>query len=52
VLKTLNERRAAKRAAQRAGLKCQSCGKPLAARRVTARYCNVTCRSQAWRHAT
>jgi hypothetical protein len=44
-LKALNERRAAKRAS----LKCQSCGEPLAARRVTARYCNATCRSQAWR---
>jgi hypothetical protein len=48
-LKALNERRAAGRAAKRASLKCQSCGKPLAARRVTARYCNATCRSQAWR---
>jgi hypothetical protein len=48
-LKTLNERRAAKRAAARAGLMCQVCGKPLAAQRVTARFCNVTCRSQAWR---
>jgi len=44
-LKTLNERRAAKRA----NLKCQVCGKPLAAQRVTARFCSVTCRSQAWR---
>ena len=48
-LKALNERRAAKRSAKRASLKCQTCGKPLAARRATARYCNVTCRSQAWR---
>ena len=30
-LKVLNARRAAQRAANRAGLKCQSCGKPLAA---------------------
>jgi hypothetical protein len=49
-LKALNARRAAQRAANRASLKCQTCGKPLAARRVTARYCNATCRSQAWRH--
>ena len=47
--RALNARRTAQRAAKRAGLKCQTCGKPLAARRVTARYCNVTCRSQAWR---
>ena len=33
---------------QRAGLRCQCCGKLLAARRATARYCNATCRSQAW----
>jgi hypothetical protein len=51
-LKVLNERRAAKRAAQRIGLKCQACGKPLAARRATARYCDAACRSQAWRRAS
>jgi hypothetical protein len=50
-LKALNERRAAVRAAKRAGLKCRSCGKPLVAQRATARYCNATCRSQAWRAA-
>jgi hypothetical protein len=33
----------------RAGLKCQNCGKPLAAQRATARYCGSTCRSQARR---
>ena len=45
-----NKQRAAKRAKNRAGLKCRSCGKPLAAaQRATARYCNATCRSQAWR---
>jgi hypothetical protein len=49
VLDVLNKRRAEKRAVMRAGLKCESCGKPLAARRATARYCNSTCRSQAWR---
>ena len=48
-LKALNERRTAERAAKRANLKCQTCGKPLAAQRPTARYCNATCRSQAWR---
>jgi hypothetical protein len=48
-LNSLNERRAALRAAKRASLKCKSCGKPLAARRATARYCNATCRSHAWR---
>ena len=48
-LKALNDRRAARRAANRADLKCQSCGKPLTARRRTARYCNATCRSHAWR---
>jgi hypothetical protein len=48
-LKALNEQRAARRAEKRAGLKCQTCGKPLAARRATARYCSVTCRSRAWR---
>jgi hypothetical protein len=48
-LKVLNERRAAARAAKRAGLRCQFCGKPLAARRSTARYCNAACRWQAWR---
>ena len=51
-LKALNARRAAQRAANRASLKCQTCGKPLAARRVTARYCNATCRSQAWRKSS
>ena len=45
-LKALNKKRAAKRT----GLKCQTCGKPLAtAQRATARYCSATCRSQAWR---
>jgi hypothetical protein len=45
-----NKQRTAARAAKRTGLKCQSCGKPLvAAQRATARYCNATCRSQAWR---
>ena len=49
-LEALNKERSAKRAAQRASLKCQTCGKPLAAaRRATARYCNATCRSHAWR---
>jgi hypothetical protein len=43
-----NERRAAERAALRAGRKC-FCGKPLAAQRATAQYCGPTCRSQAWR---
>jgi hypothetical protein len=51
VLNDLNERRAEKRAAKRANLKCQSCGNPLAARRTTARYCNATCRSRSWRSA-
>jgi hypothetical protein len=45
----LNVERMAKRAAARAGLTCQRCGKPLAARRPTARFCGPTCRSQAWR---
>lgn len=49
-LKALNERRSALRAALRAGRKCEVCGKPLAARRATARYCGPTCRSKAWRH--
>ena len=45
-----NKQRAAKRAAARTGLTCQTCGKPLAAaQRATARYCSATCRSQAWR---
>jgi hypothetical protein len=44
-----NEKRTAERAAARSGLKCQTCGKPLAASRVSARYCSVTCRSRAWR---
>ncbi len=48
-LKALNEQRTSRRAAKRAGLRCQTCGKPLTARRATARYCNATCRSQAWR---
>lgn len=48
-LEVLNERRAEIRAAERSNLKCQSCGKPLAAQRVSARYCSVTCRSRAWR---
>jgi hypothetical protein len=48
-LRALNEKRAAVRAAKRTGLRCQTCGKPLAARRATAQYCNATCRSQAWR---
>lgn len=48
-LDVLNQHRAARRAEKRIGLKCQACGKPLAARRATARYCSVTCRSQAWR---
>jgi hypothetical protein len=48
-LEALNKLRAAKRAAKRAGLKCQTCGKSLAAQRATARFCNATCRSQAWR---
>jgi hypothetical protein len=48
--KVSNKQRTAARAAKRTGLKCQSCGKPLvAAQRATARYCNATCRSQAWR---
>jgi hypothetical protein len=34
-LEALNKERSAKRAAQRASLKCQSCGKPLAAQRAT-----------------
>ena len=46
----MNWQRTAQRAAKRSGLKCKSCGKPLVgAQRVTARYCSVTCRSQAWR---
>lgn len=48
---TRNERRSAERAAVRAGLKCQTCGKPLTAQRPTARYCGPTCRSHAWRKA-
>ena len=47
--KNPNARRALKRAMARADLKCQACGKPLSAQRPTARYCNVTCRSRAWR---
>jgi hypothetical protein len=46
---TWKKRRAAKRAAKRASLKCQTCGKPLAAQRATARYCSVACRLRAWR---
>src|SRR6202041_56745 len=41
-LKALNEQRAARRAEKRTGLKCQTCGKPLDARRATARYCSPT----------
>lgn len=49
-LAALNKQRALKRLAKRANLKCQSCGKPLAAaQRATARYCNDTCRSRALR---
>jgi hypothetical protein len=48
-LEALNARRTAQRAANRTGLVCQQCGKPLSAQRPTARYCGPTCRSQAWR---
>jgi len=48
-LRALNARRAARRAAERAGLICHQCGKQLIARRPTARFCDATCRSRAWR---
>jgi hypothetical protein len=44
-----NAKRTAERAAKRAGLVCQQCGKPLAAQRPAARFCGPTCRSQAHR---
>jgi hypothetical protein len=36
--------RSESRAAKRAGLKCETCGKRLAAQRSTARFCSVRCR--------
>jgi hypothetical protein len=42
--------RARQRLATRTGLVCQSCGAPLAAQRVTARYCGATCRQRSHRH--
>jgi hypothetical protein len=42
-------RRTAQRAKARAGLRCLHCGKPLNAQRPTARFCNATCRSHAFR---
>jgi hypothetical protein len=44
-----NAERAKRRAEARAGLACATCGKPLDARRSTARFCGPTCRSKAWR---
>jgi hypothetical protein len=50
--KTPNAQRTLRRAMARANLKCQACGKPLVAQRPTARFCNVTCRSRAWRKSS
>jgi hypothetical protein len=44
-----NTARAAERAKAREGLVCLQCGKPLDAKRPTARYCGPTCRSHAFR---
>ena len=44
-----NAARAARRAEERAGRSCLTCGKPLTAQRGTARYCGPACRFQAWR---
>jgi hypothetical protein len=49
-LRALNVKRAADRAAARAGRKCEVCGKLLQAQRPTARFCGPTCRSKAFRN--
>jgi hypothetical protein len=41
--------RSEERAAERAGLKCQTCGTKLAAKRSTAKFCSVRCRVAAHR---